>query len=343
MIYVGLSGGLDSTFALYLLKKQFKDVTGVFLLLSDQKNGCSLKCCNLENVVNIAKKMDVKLEIVDVREEFKREIIDNFITEYKNGRTPNPCVICNEKIKFKLIIENLLKKGDYIATGHYARIENRDSDICLLKGIDETKDQSYMLYRIKKEYLSRTILPLGKYYKKDVISEIKKIGLFEKIPEESQDLCFLTKGKDLYLKEIFPELKGDIVHINGKKLGEHKGYYFYTIGQREGLNVSWSEPLYVINIDPKNNILYVGERNYAMKDELIVKDLNWLYQIKDNSFRAKVKTRYKSKFINCFVEYLDNGVKVKLDIKEFAITPGQSAVFYKDDIVLGGGIIDKVL
>lgn len=343
MIFVGLSGGIDSTYSLYLLKKEFSDITAIFLLLFDKKDGCSLKCCNLENVKNIAKKLNVKLEIIDAREEFKKEIINNFIYEYKSGRTPNPCVLCNEKIKFKLIIENLIKKGDYIATGHYARVSNKNGRFYLLKGVDESKDQSYMLYRIKREYLDRIIFPLGSYRKEFVMNEIKKLKLYEKIPEESQDLCFLVNKKNNFLKETLPELKGDIVHIKGKILGSHKGYYFYTIGQREGLNISWNEPLYVIKIDPKNNILYVGERIYMMKNEFFVKNLNWLYDINRNLFQAKVKTRYKSKEIDCIVENMNDLVKVKLKSSEFAITPGQSAVFYKNEKVLGGGVIEKIL
>ena len=343
MIYVGLSGGIDSTYSLYLLKKFFSEVTAVFLILFDQKDICSLKCCNLEDVINITKKLNVKLEIIDFRENFRREIINNFISEYKNGRTPNPCVLCNEKIKFKLIIENLMKQNDYIATGHYARVQNINGNYCLLKGIDISKDQSYMLYRIDKNYLSKIIFPLGTYYKKEVINEVKKLNLYEKIPNESQDLCFLVNKKENYLKDILPEYKGDILHISGKKLGTHKGYYFYTIGQREGLNISWKEPLYVIDINPEKNILFVGERVYAMKNEFTVKSLNWLCEINKSSFNAKVKIRYKSKEIDCYVEKIDTQAKVKLKFNEFAITPGQSAVFYKDEIVLGGGIIDKVL
>ena len=343
MIFVGLSGGVDSTYSLYLLRKKFSDITAIFLILFDTKDGCSLKCCNLENVINITKKLNVKLEIIDVREDFKKEIINNFVDEYKNGRTPNPCVLCNEKIKFKLIFENLIRKGDYIATGHYARVSDKNGKFYLLKGVDESKDQSYMLYRIKREYLNRIIFPLGSYKKEFVINEIKKLELYEKIPEESQDLCFLVNKKDNFLNDILPEIKGDIVHIKGKILGKHKGYYFYTIGQREGLNISWNEPLYVVKIDPKNNILYVGEKIYTMKNEFIVKNLNWLYDINRNSFRAKVKTRYKSKEIDCIVEYKNDLVKVKLKSNEFAITPGQSAVFYKNEKVLGGGIIEEVL
>ncbi len=343
MIYISLSGGIDSTYSLYLLKKSFSEVTAVFYILFDQKDICSLKCCNIENVINITKKLNVKLEIIDARKNFRKEIINSFINEYKNGRTPNPCVLCNEKIKFKLIIENLLKQNDYVATGHYARIQNKNENYYLLKGLDELKDQSYMLYRIDKDYLSKIIFPLGTYYKKEVINEVKKLNLYEKIPKESQDLCFLVNKKENFLKDILPETKGDILHISGKKLGTHRGYYFYTIGQREGLNISWKEPLYVIDINPEKNILYVGERIYTMKNEFTVKNLNWLFEINKSSFNAKVKTRYKSKEIDCNVEKIDNQVKVKLKFNEFALTPGQSAVFYKDEIVLGGGIIDKVL
>jgi len=168
------------------------------------------------------------------------------------------------------------------------------------------------------------------------------IPLFDQLYKNNNLYVFLVDKKENFLKDILPEY-GDILHISGKKLGTHKGYYFYTIGQREGLNISWKEPLYVINIDPEKNILFVGERVYAMKNEFTVKSLNWLCEINKSSFNAKVKTRYKSKEIDCYVEKIDNQAKVKLKFNEFAITPGQSAVFYKDEIVLGGGIIDKVL
>lgn len=344
MIYLGVSGGIDSGYALYLLKKKFNEVCAVFILFESSDSSCPLKCCNLENVKVITNKLDVPLKIVDAREEFKKEVINYFIEEHKNGKTPNPCVICNEKVKFKILFENLLKEGDLIATGHYARVENIEDKFYLKKGVDVNKDQSYMLYRLKKEYLKNIYFPLGDYYKKDVINDFKKLNIYESLPKESQDLCFIKKDKNSYLKEIFKENRGKILHVSGKELGEHKGYYFYTIGQRSGLNISWKEPLYVIDIDNKNNIVYVGEREYALKDKFIVKNLNWL--IEPERFvnkKLKVKTRYKGKEINCKFDFIDKSIIVYLEEKEFAITPGQSAVFYFDDYVIGGGEIEKVL
>lgn len=342
MVYVGLSGGIDSAYALYLLKKDYQ-VTAFFLIFVDQKNGCSLKCCNLENVLKITKKLEVKLEIVDVRDEFKKEVIEYFVNEYKKGRTPNPCVVCNEKIKVDLIIKKLLDRNDFISTGHYANIIAKENRYYLKKGLDKSKDQSYMLYRIKRENLSKIVLPLGLLYKKDIIENIKDLNLFEKIPKESQDLCFLIGKKEDFIKEHLEEKIGNIYHISGKKLGTHKGYYFYTIGQREGLNISWSEPLYVLKIDPNENVIIVAEKKYLMNEEFIVKNINWLYDVEQSNIFAKVKTRYKSKEIDCEIRKLNEAYIVKLFEKEFAITPGQSAVFYKDDFVLGGGIIDKVI
>lgn len=345
MIYLGVSGGVDSGFALYLLKKNNIDVCAVFILFESLNSSCPLKCCNLENVKILTKKLDVPLKIIDAREIFKREVIKYFIEKHKIGRTPNPCVICNEKVKFKLLFENLLKESDFIATGHYARIFEENGNFYLKKGLDKNKDQSYMLYRLKKENFNRIYFPLGDYFKEDVIEEFKKLKIYENIPHESQDLCFIKKDRVSFLTEIFGEKRGKVLHVNGKELGEHRGYYFYTIGQRSGLNISWKEPLYVVNIDIEKNIIYVGEREYVLKDKFIVKNLNWtvdfdfLKKIKD----IKVKTRYKGKEIDCKLEFKNDYLIVHLKEKEFAITPGQSAVFYYDDIVLGGGEIEKVL
>lgn len=344
MIYIGVSGGVDSGFALYLLKKRFKEVCAVFILFESYDNKCPLKCCNLENVKILTDKLNVPLKIIDARDEFKKEVINYFIESHKIGKTPNPCVICNEKVKFKLLIENLLKEGDLIATGHYARIVKEGDFFFLKKGIDENKDQSYMLYRLKKYYLKKIYFPLGEFYKKDVLNEFKKLNIYETIPKESQDLCFIKKDKNTFLKEIFKEKKGKILHINGKELGEHNGYYFYTIGQRSGLNVSWKSPLYIVDIDSQKNIIYLGEKEFAFKDKFIVRNINWLVNIYDfKNENIKVKTRYKGREISCDLEIEKDFLIVHLKEKEFAITPGQSAVFYKDDIVLGGGEIEKVL
>jgi tRNA-specific 2-thiouridylase len=344
VIYVGVSGGVDSSFALYLLKKRFKKVCAVFILFESYENLCPLKCCNLENVKILTNKLDVPLKIIDAREEFKNEVINYFINYHKIGKTPNPCVVCNEKVKFKLLIENLLKEGDLISTGHYARIIKDGDNFYLMKGVDKIKDQSYMLYRLKREYLEKIHLPLGEYFKHEVIYELKKLNIYEIFPKESQDLCFIKKDKNSFLEEVFKEKKGKILHINGKELGEHKGYYFYTIGQRSGLNISWKEPLYVVDIDSEKNIVYVGEREFVLKDKFVVKNLNWLVDINNiKDENIKVKTRYKSKEINCKLEIKTDMVIVYLKEKEFAITPGQSAVFYQEDMVLGGGEIDRVL
>ncbi len=345
MIYIGVSGGVDSGFALYLLKEKYGDVCAIFILLESLNSACPLKCCNLENVKSLTQKLNVPLKIIDARDTFKNEVIKYFIEYHRSGKTPNPCVVCNEKVKFKLLFENLLNINDYIATGHYARIVEEEGNFYLKKGLDKDKDQSYMLYRLKKDHLNKIIFPLGEYLKRDVIDKFKKLEIYESIPDESQDLCFIKKNRSLFLKEIFGEKKGKILYVDGKVLGEHKGYYFYTIGQRSGLNISWREPLYVVDIDKENNIVYVGERQYAFKDKFIVKNLNWLIDF--NFIREikniKVKTRYKGKEIGCELEFSNTNLIVHLKEKEFAITPGQSAVFYYEDILLGGGEIEKVI
>ncbi len=345
MIYLGVSGGVDSGFALYLLKKKFIDVCAVFILFESLDLTCPLKCCNLENVKILTNEFKVPLKIIDARDIFKKEVINYFLEKHKIGKTPNPCVICNEKVKFKLLFESLLNENDYIATGHYARIVEDNGNLYLKKGLDKDKDQSYMLYRLKKEHFNKIYFPLGEYYKKDVIDEFKKLNIYRDIPDESQDLCFIKKDKNSFLMEMFGEKRGKILHVDGRVLGEHKGYYFYTIGQRSGLNISWREPLYVVDIDSENNIVYVGERKYTLKDKLRVKNLNWLVDLNylKEIKNIKVKTRYKGKELGCELEFNNDYLLVYLKEKEFAITPGQSAVFYFEDIVLGGGEIEKAL
>ncbi len=335
-VYALVSGGVDSSFSLYLLKRKGFDVVSVFLWMYDEQS--------FVNAERVSKKLNVPFLILDVREEFKRDVIKNFIEEYKRGRTPNPCVICNERVKFNLTIKKILQKEGKIATGHYARIEEKEGRFLLKKSLYKDKDQSYMLYRLKQYELERIIFPLGNWRKSKVKEKVLKLSLLDEIPPESQDVCFVYGGKDRLLKERIGEREGLIVHVSGKVLGKHKGIQFFTIGQRSGLNVSWSEPLYVVKIIPEENKIIVGEKKFAFKKRFVVSNLNWIYfDPPPDVFNAKVKTRYKGEEREGEIRIIgEDRVEVTLKEEIFAVTPGQSAVFYKDDYVIGGGIIDEV-
>lgn len=339
-VFVALSGGVDSAFSLYLLKRKGFDVSSVFLRMFEGQSHI--------NAERVSKRLNVPFIILDVIEEFRREVIRNFIEEYKKGRTPNPCVICNERVKFNLIIRKLIEKhgGEgKVATGHYAQVEERDGRFLLKRAKYKDKDQSYMLYRLKQWELERAIFPLGGWRKEKVKEKVLSLSLLDEIPPESQDVCFVYGEKDELIKENLGEREGLIVHVSGKVLGKHKGIQFFTIGQRSGLNVSWREPLYVVRIVPKENKIVVGEKRYAFKKRFVAGNLNWIYfEHPPEEFYAKVKTRYKGEEREGKIE-IKGTDRAIISLKEeiFAITPGQSAVFYKDDYVIGGGIIEEVL
>lgn len=336
-VYVAVSGGVDSSFSLYLLKRKGFDVVSVFLLMYDGQN--------FKNVERLSKKLGVPFLLLDVRDEFKREVIENFLEEYRRGRTPNPCVICNERVKFNLIIKKLLKEGERVATGHYAQVEERDGRFLLKKSLYKDKDQSYMLYRLKQWELERIIFPLGKWKKKKVKEKVLSLSLLDEIPPESQDICFIYSGKNKLIKEKLGEREGSIVHVSGKILGTHKGIQFFTIGQREGLNVSWKEPLYVVKIIPEENKIIVGEKRFVFKRRFTVSRLNWIYfDSPPDEFEATVKARYKGEEKEGVIRKVgEDRFEVTLKEEIFAPAPGQSAVFYKGDYVIGGGIIEEVL
>ena len=331
-----VSGGVDSSFSLYLLKRKGFDVVSVFLWMYDGQS--------FVNAEKVSKKLGVPFLILDVRKEFKEEVIKNFIEEYKRGRTPNPCVICNERVKFSLTIKKILQGEGKIATGHYARIEEREGRFLLKKSLYKDKDQSYMLYRLKQWELERVIFPLGNWRKSKVKEKVLELKLLDEIPPESQDVCFVYGRKDNLIKERIGEREGLIVHVSGKVLGKHKGIQFFTIGQRSGLDVSWSEPLYVVKIIPEENKIIVGEKRFAFKKRFVVNNLNWIYfDSPPDVFNARVKTRYKGEEREGKIRIIGKD-RAEVSLKEeiFAVTPGQSAVFYKDDYVIGGGIIDEV-
>ncbi len=333
-VVVALSGGVDSSVAAFLLKRRGFDVFGIsFKLFEGHDISDAHKVCEI---------IGIPLEVLDLQQIFKREVIDYFAEEYLRGRTPNPCAICNLKIKFKFLMEKKKEiNADYIATGHYVRVVKKDGKPFLKVAKDRWKSQEYFLSILPEEILKYTIFPLGEYTKE----EVKKIAEKENLPvlskHESQSVCFLGgKGRtysDFLIKEYGAKAKrGKIIFKNGKELGEHEGYFRYTIGQRKGLRIPYGKPLYVIEIRPKENVVVVGEERDVYKREMNVDLIVWRGA---SSGEYRVRIRYQHTPAKALVYVKEKEAKVIFEEPQFAPTPGQLATFYEDDIVIGGGFI----
>jgi len=351
-VAVGLSGGVDSAVcALLLLKKGFK-VIGVTMSIWDEKSphkptkkGCygPSESKRIEEAEKVASILNIKHFVIDLKNEFKHFVLDYFVDEYNSGKTPNPCIVCNHKIKFGALIKKLQKNGisfDLFATGHYVRIffDEKNKRYILKRGVDKIKDQSYFLYRLTQEQLGQFLFPLGEYTKEEVKRIAIESGLndFVKKPE-SQDF-----GKFDFQHIENKYRPGNIIDINGKILGMHRGINQYTIGQRKGLNLKgMKEPHYVLKIDPIKNEITVGTKKNLIGYELVAYDTNWIIpfeEIADKQIYGQI--RYKSKAGSCVVHPLTcNFYRVIFITPQEAITPGQSIVFYDNDMLLGGGII----
>ncbi len=324
-----MSGGVDSSVSVALLKKRGFDVVGVFMKLWGKEGN---KCCTPESerAARItAKKLGIPFYVINLEKEFKKRVVDYFIEEIKKGRTPNPCVVCNREIKFGLLFEKALAMGgDYIATGHYAKI--REGNI--FKGKDKEKDQSYFLWKLKKKTLKRIIFPVGNYLKGEVKDMAKDFDLPEINSKESMEICFIKTTINDFLAERIKLKKGKIIDLKGKELGEHKGLLLYTIGQRKGIGLPGG-PYFVLKKDVKKNILVVTkEEKDLLVKQATLKEINW---IGEKSSRVSVKARYRAPGKPAIV----SGRKIQFLKPERAVTPGQSAVFYKGNKLLGGGVI----
>ena len=343
-IAIGLSGGIDSSTAAYLLKKEGWDVVGFTLKITPYENSC----CDLESlraIKKLCRNLGIQHYVLDTTEIFKKEIIDYFIKSYLRGMTPNPCAYCNRLIKFGLFLEKIRSFDiDYLATGHYAKIAEEKGSLYIKKNKDTKKSQEYFLSLVRPEVLKWLVFPLAEYTKKEVKGIAKKNGIIFQDRGESQDVCF-ARGKDYpdFIQANVTDhdrYHGKIRHIDGTCLGEHKGIYNFTYGQRGGLGISWHKPLYVVDIDVSSNTVVVGEKDRLYKDSFLIQDANWFLDPKGCK-DLKVKVRYNSKAFSCDIEKHDDKFKVLLKEKVSAITPGQVASFYSDDLLVGGAIIAK--
>lgn len=352
-VAVAMSGGVDSSLTAAILLDKGFDVIGITMKLSaefDDLYSSDRRCCSANEANDARRVADflcIPHYVVDFHEDFQNKVVNNFINEYIKGHTPNPCVACNKYIKFGSLFNFIDELDiDYLATGHYARIEEVNGKFQLLKGFDLKKDQSYVLYNIKAEQLSRMLLPLGGQSKEETRALAEKLDLPVAHKPDSQEICFvpnddyktfLTKNADKTSDALQP---GEIVDTYGNVLGHHNGAAFYTIGQRKGLGIAHETPLYVTKLDIPNRQVIVGGAGDVFRDSLKAKDLHWIYpQIFPLTATAKV--RYGPKIAECVVNELDSGeVMVNFSNPQRAITAGQSIVFYDGDIVLGGGIID---
>jgi len=356
-----MSGGVDSSVAAYLLKKKGHEVTGLSFELWDKRDlKTSSVCCSIETIElakSVAHNLGIEHYTIDVRDAFYHHVIEEFCESYIKGTTPNPCILCNKYIKFDFLLKKAEELGaEAVATGHYARIEksqrieqieqNKDNYRYLLKkGIDSKKDQSYFLYVMRQEELSRTLFPLGDMTKEQTRGIAKDLGLATALRPESQEICFVGDNKYAdFVKNSAPEAlrPGPVIDMNGKVVGKHNGIIFYTIGQRRGLGISSLKPYYVAGIDRDNNTIIVGSREDATRKSLIVRELNWIsIGAVPASLRADVKIRSTMKGVPSTIRQERNdAVIVEFDTPQWAPAPGQSAVFYSDDMVAGGGIIE---
>jgi len=344
-----MSGGVDSSVAAALLKEQGYDVIGMMLRLwSEPGKEDSNRCCTPDSMGQarrVAAKLDIPFYVVDAKDVFHNTVVQYFLDGYARGATPNPCLICNRQIRWTFLLDHALALGaDFMATGHYVRIRRAESTVQLLRAVDRNKDQAYVLHVLNQDKLRHALFPVGDHPKPEIRQIAEKYGLPTASRKDSQDLCFLA-GEDYrnFLQRNAAEMlrPGQIVSRDGRSLGEHTGLANYTIGQRKGLGVASPIPLYVLGKNATTNTLVVGTQEELGSRELIARDVNWVGgEAPMEPFRAEVKIRYTAKEASALVTPLeDSRVQVQFDEPQRDITAGQAAVFFKDDLMLGGGII----
>ncbi|MEJ2520016.1 MAG: tRNA 2-thiouridine(34) synthase MnmA [Desulfuromonadales bacterium] len=352
-VVVAMSGGVDSSVAAALLKERGCDVIGMTMQIwdyasfSDQNGDSFGTCCSLDDVYDarrVAETIGIPFYVVNFEKQFEKAVIDAFCEDYFNGRTPNPCILCNQVLKFEILLRRARElQADYLVTGHYARIVAEGGHFSLYKGRDRNKDQSYFLFTLTQEQMRGVRFPLGDMTKDAVRDHAVRLGLRVAEKAESQDICFVPDGDYVrFLEEQrgSGEMDGEIVHVDGTLLGQHQGIYRYTIGQRRGLGLAWSRPLYVVGLDAERKQVIVGEQEHLAVTGCCLHDVNWMIVPPSAPLRVSCRIRYRHQEVPATVTVRPGGaVDVAFDTPQLGVTPGQAAVFYDDDRVIGGGWI----
>jgi len=348
-----MSGGVDSSVAAALLKEQGHEVIGMTMQIWDYSkfeapDGETFgTCCSLDDVYDarrVAETLGIPFYVINFEQAFQQAVIDQFCDAYFSGQTPNPCVLCNQVLKFERLLHKARElQADALVTGHYARIETGEGRYRLRKGLDPSKDQSYFLFTMTQDQLARVQFPLGGMTKDEVRGHAERLGLKVAQKEESQDICFVPDGD--YVRFLEEErgagqCDGEIVHVGGEVLGKHKGFYRYTVGQRRGLGISWPEPLYVVSIDAGQRRVIVGEKQYLSASTFHLHRVNWLIPAPEQEIETSCRIRYRHHEQPAWVRPLPEGEwEVGFHQPQTGVTPGQAAVFYSGDEVIGGGWI----
>ncbi len=346
-----MSGGVDSSVAAHLLVEQGYEVIGISMRLWSYDPDTTHGCCTPDDLYDarkVATGLNIPYYVSNFEQKFEGAVVDQFIESYRNGETPNPCVRCNTDIKFDILLQRAQELGaDYLATGHYARLAKDDQGkIYLRQAVDQQKDQSYFLFGMNQQQLSKLMFPLGEMVKEEVREIGRKAGIVTSDKKDSQEICFVPTDYKKFVQDRIPEqdiIKGNLVDESGHVLGQHEGIHGYTIGQRKGINVPTTLPMFVSNIDKTTGDIVVGDQASLMKKEFVVKELRWTDQPVEKGQTYLMKIR--SRFTPSPVEVLETGETVTLAFQEpqKSITPGQAAVFYQGDAVIGGGWIDRVI
>ena len=353
-VVVGMSGGVDSSVAAFLLKEQGYEVIGVTMQIWQEEDDQTVEenggCCGLsavEDARRVAGTLGIPYYVMNFRREFKEHVIDYFVQEYLNGRTPNPCIACNRFVKWEALLDRSLKIGaDYIATGHYARVEQLPNGrFAIRNSVTAAKDQTYALYNLTQEQLSRTLMPVGDHTKEEIREIAERIGLPVAQKKDSMEICFIPDHDyaafiEKTAKQVPPE--GNFVDQDGTILGRHRGITHYTVGQRKGLNLSMGRPVFVTEIRPETNEVVIGDERQVFSDSLVCSNVNWMAVdgLHGEEMEAVVKIRYSHKGAPCRLRELSDGrVECRFETPQRAVTPGQAAVFYQEDHVVGGGTI----
>lgn len=347
---IAMSGGVDSSVAAFLMKDKGFDCIGATMKLYDNDDIMEIgekTCCSLDDIEDarsVANRLSMPYYVFNFEDDFKEKVIDKFIATYENGGTPNPCIDCNRHLKFKRLFQKMQELGfDYVVTGHYARVEENNGWFYLKKGVDEAKDQSYVLYSLTQNQLAHIQFPLGTYSKTEIREIAENHNFLNARKKDSQDICFVPDGDyakfiEGYLGKTYP--KGNFIDINGNVLGEHQGIIRYTNGQRKGLGVAFGKPMYVADKNVKDNTVTLCTNEELFSAELIADDFNWLIPNPAKEIKCSARVRYNMKEQPATVYTLENGnVKIVFDAPQRAITRGQAAVLYDGETVLGGGTI----